>query len=171
MAVSGAGSLLFGRLFDRFGLGLLILLTLVAAIYAPLVFLGRGLVPRAVGSCLWGLGMGVHESIILAAVAPMVGPGHRASANGLFTSVYGILWFIGSVTIGVLFNKWMPGVVIFSLGLQLTAIPLIFYARWLLAKSNPASTCELEPWDSNAVTGYIVAKPKVQFNGPASALH
>lgn len=43
-------------------------------IYAPLVFMGRGLVSGVIGCCLWGLGMGVQESIIPAAVAPMVGP-------------------------------------------------------------------------------------------------
>jgi MFS family permease len=71
MAVSGAGSLVFGRLFDRFGIGLLVPLTVLAAAYAPLAFLG-GLWPALIGVCLWGLGMGVHESIIPAAVAPMV---------------------------------------------------------------------------------------------------
>ena len=42
---------------------------------------------------LWGVGMGVHESIIPAAVAPMVPPERRASAFGLFTGGYGIAWF------------------------------------------------------------------------------
>jgi len=37
MAVSGTGSLIFGRLFDRAGIGILVPLTLVAALYAPLV--------------------------------------------------------------------------------------------------------------------------------------
>ena len=40
MAVSGSGSLLLGRLFDRAGITVLIPLTIVAAAYAPLVFLG-----------------------------------------------------------------------------------------------------------------------------------
>ena len=40
MAVSGTGSLVFGRLFDRAGIGVLIPLTVAAAAYAPLVFLG-----------------------------------------------------------------------------------------------------------------------------------
>ena len=40
MAVSGTGSLIFGRLYDRAGIGVLIPLTIAAAAYAPLVFLG-----------------------------------------------------------------------------------------------------------------------------------
>lgn len=40
MAVSGTGSLIFGRLFDRAGIGVLIPLTVAGAAYAPLVFLG-----------------------------------------------------------------------------------------------------------------------------------
>ena len=48
--------------------------------------------------------MGVHESVIPAAVAPMVSPARRASANGLFTAAYGIAWFLGSVAIGLLYD-------------------------------------------------------------------
>jgi predicted MFS family arabinose efflux permease len=40
MGVSGSGSLLFGRLFDRFGFELLTVLTAVSSLFAPLVFLG-----------------------------------------------------------------------------------------------------------------------------------
>src|SRR5207237_3586608 len=61
MAVSGIGSLLFGHLFDRVGIWILVPLTLIAASSAPLVFLG-GFWLALIGSALWGLGMGVHES-------------------------------------------------------------------------------------------------------------
>ncbi|WP_337821977.1 MFS transporter [Amycolatopsis sp. A1MSW2902] len=124
MAVSGGGSLLFGRLFDRFGIRLLIPLTIVAAAYAPLAFLG-GFWPALVGMCLWGLGMGVHESIIPAAVAPMVASGRRASAYGLFTGVYGTAWFAGSAAIGALFSVSLSVVVLFSVVAQLAAVPLL----------------------------------------------
>jgi hypothetical protein len=63
MAVSGSGSLLFGKLFDRFGMILLVPLAIAAAIFAPLVFYGNSWAALA-GIALWGLGMGVHESII-----------------------------------------------------------------------------------------------------------
>ena len=124
MAVSGTGSLVFGRLFDRHGIGVLVPLTLLAALYAPLAFLG-GFWAALVGVCLWGLGMGVHESIITAAVAPMVSSDRRASAYGLFTGVYGIAWFVGSTAIGALFGLSLVAVVAFSVTAELLAIPLI----------------------------------------------
>jgi len=130
MGVSGTGSLVFGQLFDRHGIGILVPLTLVAAAYAPLVFLG-GFWASLVGVCLWGLGMGVHESIIPAAVAPMVSPNRRASAYGLFTGVFGIAWFLGSTAIGALFGVSLGIVVAFAVIAELVAIPLIVIVRRL----------------------------------------
>ena len=124
MAVSGTGSLIFGRIFDRAGIGILVPLTVVAAGFAPLVFLG-GFWAGLVGVALWGLGMGVHESIIPAAVAPMVSADRRASAFGLFTGAYGIAWFGGSVVIGFLFNVSLGAVVAFCVAAELAALPLI----------------------------------------------
>jgi MFS family permease len=128
MAVSGIGSLIFGRLFDRAGIGLLVPLTIVAAVYAPLAFLG-GFWASLVGVSLWGLGMGVHESIIPAAVAPMVSPDRRASAYGLFTGMYGISWMLGSIVIGVLFNVSLGAVAAFAVAAELAAVPLILIVR------------------------------------------
>jgi len=128
MAVSGTGSLIFGRLFDRAGIGILVPLTLVAALYAPLAFLG-GFWASLVGVSLWGLGMGVHESIIPAAVATMVSPDRRASAYGLFTGVYGIAWMLGSIVIGALFYVSLAAVAAFSVAAELAAIPLILMVR------------------------------------------
>ncbi|MGD0685386.1 MAG: MFS transporter [Streptosporangiaceae bacterium] len=128
MAVSGTGSLIFGQLFDRSGIGILIPLTVVAAAYAPLVFLG-GFWPSLVGISLWGLGMGVNESIIPAAVAPMVSPDRRASAYGLFTGAYGTAWMLGSIAIGALFNVSLVAVAAFAVAVQLAAIPFIVTVR------------------------------------------
>ena len=62
MAVSGTGSLVFGRsLFDRYGFTVLVILTLISALFAPLVFLG-GFWLALVGAAVWGLGMGAPVS-------------------------------------------------------------------------------------------------------------
>ncbi len=123
MGVGGIGSLVFGRLFDRFGISVLIPLTIISALFAPLVFLG-GTWTALIGVILWGLGIGVHESIIPAAVAPMVPTQRRASAYGLFTAGYGIFWFLGSALIGILYGISLPAVIAFSLVAELAAIPL-----------------------------------------------
>jgi MFS family permease len=128
MAVSGAGSLLFGRMFDKLGIGILIPLTLISAAFAPLVFLGN-FWPVIIGAALWGLGMGVHESIIPAAVATMVPQQRRPSAYGLFTASYGVAWFVGSAIMGVLYDFSVSAVVVFCVALQLAAIPIFFKVR------------------------------------------
>ncbi|MGC1379610.1 MAG: MFS transporter [Candidatus Baltobacteraceae bacterium] len=126
MAVSGLGSLGFGKLFDRFGLIVLVPLTLVAAAFAPLVFMG-GFGLALFGSALWGLGMGVHESLIPAAVAHMVPQQRRGSAYGIFTGSYGIAWFAGSIVIGVLYGHHgasLGPLIAFCVVSQLIAIPI-----------------------------------------------
>jgi MFS family permease len=128
MAASGIGSLLFGRLFDRTGLWILLPLTIIAAASAPLVFLG-GFWLALIGSALWGVGMGVHESIIPAAVATMVPQQRRPSAYGIFTAGYGVFWFIGSVIIGKLYDVSIPALIVFSIVAQLAAIPLFMNVK------------------------------------------
>lgn len=118
MGVSGTGSLLFGRLFDRFGFRVLIGLTVFSALFAPLVFLG-GFWLALLGAAVWGLGMGVHESIIPAAVAPMVPIARRASAFGLFTAGYGLFWFLGSAAIGFLYDLSVPAAISFCVVAEL----------------------------------------------------
>ncbi len=123
MATSGTGSLLFGRLFDRVGFATLIWLTLLGALFAPLVFLG-GFWVALLGAAVWGLGMGAHESIIPAAVAPMVPAQNRAFAFGLFTAGYGVFWFVGSAAIGMLYDLSLAATVAFCAGAQLAAVPI-----------------------------------------------
>jgi predicted MFS family arabinose efflux permease len=126
MAVSGAGSLLFGRLFDRFGFAVVIVLTLISAAYAPLVYLG-GFDIALLGAAIWGLGIGVHESIIPAAVAPMVPVARRATAFGLFTAGYGIAWFFGSAAIGWLYDVSLSATIVFCVLAELAAVPIFVW--------------------------------------------
>jgi hypothetical protein len=128
MGVSGTGSLIFGRLFDRCGIGVLIPLTFIAALFAPLAFLG-GFWPALVGMALWGIGIGVQESIMPAAAALMVPVQRRASASGLFRLGYGAFWFLGSVRIGILYDHSLPAVIAFSLAAELAPVPVLIVVR------------------------------------------
>jgi len=135
MAVSGTGSLALGRLFDRFGFRVLIILTIVGAGFAPLVFLG-GFWAAMVGAAVWGIGMGVHESIIPAAVSPMVPTERRASAFGLFTAGYGVAWFAGSAIIGILYDISVPALVAFCVAAAFAAVPIFIAVQRMQSQSD-----------------------------------
>ena len=128
MGTGGIGLFILGRLFYRRGFGVLIPLTIVGAAFAPLCFLG-GAWPALIGVALWGLSMGAHESLIPAAVAPMVPLRRRGSAYGLFTGIYGVAWFAGSVAIGLLYGVSLGALVAFSLAAELAAVPLLVAVR------------------------------------------
>ena len=64
------------------------------------------------GVAVWGVGFGVHESVIAAVVATMVGPARRASAYGIFTAGFGVFWFLGSALLGLLYDISIPTLVI-----------------------------------------------------------
>jgi predicted MFS family arabinose efflux permease len=132
MGTSGLGSLLFGRLFDRRGIVVLVPLTAVTALFAPLAFLGNG-TAALLGTILWGVGLGVHESVMAAAVAEIVPAGRVASAYGLFNLGFGVAWFAGSAVMGVLYDISIPALVAFSIIAELAAIPI-----FLRLRRNPA---------------------------------
>jgi predicted MFS family arabinose efflux permease len=129
MGVDAVAALAFGRLFDRFGLGVLVASTLLSAGFAPLVFLGgRSPAPAIAGMARWGVGMGAQESILRAAIARMIPARRRGTAYGFFNACYGVAWFLGSAMMGWLYDRTIPGVVAFSVLAQLAAVPLLVAA-------------------------------------------
>jgi MFS-type transporter involved in bile tolerance (Atg22 family) len=76
---------------------------------------------------LWGIGMGAQESIMKAAVAGIVSPDRRGSAFGIFNTGYGVAWFLGSALMGMLYDVSVSALVIFSIVIQLAAIPVLLW--------------------------------------------
>ena len=124
MGVSAMAALAAGWLFDRIGVAVIAVAVIIASFFAPLVFLG-GVTLAVVGMTLWGIGMGVQESIVRAAVADMVPPDRRAGAYGLFDTGFGVFWFIGSALMGILYDRSIVALVVFSMAAQLAALPLL----------------------------------------------
>jgi MFS family permease len=98
--------------------------TLLAAAFAPLVFLG-GFAGALLGMTLWGIGMGAQESIVRAAVAGMVPADRRGSAYGIFGAAWGFAWFAGSAVLGILYDVSLPALIGFSVACQLLSVPLL----------------------------------------------
>ena len=77
----------------------------------------------------WGIGMSAQGSLFQAVLTGVIPPQKRSTAFGLFDTGYGIAWFVGSAIMGLLYDKSVMAVALFSMILQLAAIPVIFIAN------------------------------------------
>ena len=128
MAASALASIPLGRLFDRLGPNVSLFAFLISAAAAPFVFLGTSVL-ALIGMIFWGVGMSAQGSLFQAMLTGVIPPQKRSTAFGLFDTGYGIAWFLGSAAMGLLYDKSIPAVVLFSVILQLAAIPVLFIAN------------------------------------------
>ena len=128
MATSAMSGLIFGRLFDRFGRNIAVLAFLLSAGYAPFVF-ARNPTTALIGMVLWGIGMGAEGSVLRALVTHVIPPAKRGTAFGFFDAGFGIAWFLGSAAMGLLYEKSILAVIVFSVVVQLIALPFFLLAK------------------------------------------
>jgi MFS family permease len=128
MAIDAAAAMIVGRLYDRFGLKALAVLFAVEVFTAPLLFL-LPLPGIIAGMALWGISVGTQESILKAAIGDRVTEDKRARAFGLFHTIFGAAWFLGSAIIGALYDSGGPlPLAIFSVIVQGLACVVFFAA-------------------------------------------
>jgi MFS-type transporter involved in bile tolerance (Atg22 family) len=82
---------------------------------------------------LWGVGMGAQDSLLKAVLTKVVAAAKRSTAFGLFDTCFGVAWFLGSAAMGFLYDRSITAVIVFSVVLQLVALPAFF---WAGAESN-----------------------------------
>ncbi len=128
MATGALVSLIFGRLLDKLGLPVLLLAFFLSALFAPFVFLG-GFTLALLGMILWGLGMGAQDSLLKAILTGVIPMERRSTAFGVFDTGFGFAWFAGSAAMGLLYDLSIPALIVFSVVLQLAALPIFFLAE------------------------------------------
>lgn len=131
MGVDAVAALIFGRIFDKIGSAIMIFVACISAFFAPLVFLG-GFSAAFLGMIIWGVSMGAQESIMRASVALMSAADRRGSAYGIFNTIFGVSWFLGSLIMGLLYEISLNYLVFFSMIIQLLSIPFFL----LILKNN-----------------------------------
>jgi predicted MFS family arabinose efflux permease len=128
MAASALASIPLGRLFDRLGPNVSLFAFLISAAAAPFIFLGASFF-ALIGMIFWGIGMSAQGSLFQAMLTGVIPPQKRSTAFGLFDTGYGVAWFLGSAVMGLLYDKSILAVVMFSVILQLVAVPVLFIAN------------------------------------------
>jgi MFS family permease len=124
MGAAAISAPVVGRIYDRLGLVVVAGASLLPALAAPLLFLG-GAAAAIAGVVLWGVGMGIQEATVRAAVADMTARDRRAGAYGLFDAVFGVAWFLGSALMGALYGVAPMALVVFSVVAQVIAVMLL----------------------------------------------
>jgi MFS-type transporter involved in bile tolerance (Atg22 family) len=69
--------------------------------------------------------MGAQESVMRAVIGSMAARDRRGTAFGLFHTVFGVAWFIGSALLGITYDRSVLAVAVLSLVLQLLAVPIL----------------------------------------------
>jgi MFS family permease len=120
MGVNGIAALIFGRLFDRYGVKVLSAGIGVSLLALPLGFMG-GVAGAVAAAACWATGLGAQDASLRGGIAQVVSMNKRGSAFGAFNGVYGIAWFAGSVVMGVLYDYSILSLVVFGVALQAAA--------------------------------------------------
>ncbi len=131
MGLNSISAPLFGHIYDKKGFVILIIVTIASCLFAPLVFLGNAMMAY-LGIALWSIGVSAHESLMRAIVANMVPMKKRSSAYGIFNTGYGICWFLGSFLMGIIYDISIPVLVIFSVLIQISAVPIL----WIVMRNS-----------------------------------
>jgi MFS family permease len=137
MGLNGLAALVFGRLFDRFGIGTLVFGIVISLLALPLGFLG-GTTGMYLSVACWAIGLGAQDAVLRAGIAQGVSMGKRGSAFGSFNAVYGVMWFLGSVAMGFLYDYSLMGLVAFGIAMQASAAVMFVYLRRPLATAAAA---------------------------------
>ena len=112
---------------------------LVSLLALPLGFLG-GPAAAIGGVACWAAGLGAQDGCLRAGIAQVVSMNKRGGAFGAFNAVYGVMWFLGSAAMGLLYDHSVMALVVFGVVTQCAAAAMFFRLRKPLAAARAANS-------------------------------
>ena len=122
MGVDALTALIIGKAYDRVGLKTLMIIPLFS-VFIPFLTFSNMLVFVIIGIILWGIVLGVHETIMRAAVADLTAISRRGSAYGIFNTIYGLSWMLGGALMGMLYEHSVFSLILLAALFEVIAIP------------------------------------------------
>lgn len=130
MGVDALAAGVLGFAYDRFKLKVFWLVIPLSALPALLSVKGDALF-LSLAILVYGIGMGAQESIYRSAVADLSPLEARATAYGIFNTVYGFAWLAGGFIMGLMYDLNAAAgpllVALFSVTCQLVAALVFFF--------------------------------------------
>ncbi len=128
MGIIGLTALIFGKLFDRYGVVVIAIGIVISLFTLPFGFLG-GTIGGYIAVACWATGHGAQDATLRSGISQVVSMNKRGSAFGSFNAVYGILWFLGSVAMGFLYDRSLIALVVFGSVMQLISAVMFVWLR------------------------------------------
>ncbi len=135
MLVDAAVALLIGRAYDRVGFKALLAIPLLTMPIPWLAFTSHYAL-AVVAVVLWGAVMGIHETIMRAAIADITPIGRRGRSYGIFNTLYGAAWLLAGAGMGWLYERTPLAIGVLVLLLEVASLPVLLR---LLRQVRPAA--------------------------------
>jgi len=134
--VDAPAALLSGYAYDKFGIEVLVLPFLLSLFPPLLAMTDSGLPMLIAAAAVFGLVLGMQESIYRAAVSQLSPISSRGRAYGIFNTAYGIGFLVSGAVYGALIDSGSPFiiVVIYACLMQVVAIASLLKVRSQLKK-------------------------------------
>jgi predicted MFS family arabinose efflux permease len=139
MGVDALAALLVGKTYDRIGLVSLLAVPLLT-LPIPFLAFSHSYSLVLVGIILWGMVMGIQETIMRAAIADLTSVERRGFAYGVFNTALGAGWFLGAALMGLLYELSINYIILFVVVMELVSIPLFLLVRSAAQPSTGART-------------------------------
>jgi MFS family permease len=129
--VDAPTALIAGYAYDKFGIGILVIPFLLSAFPPLLTMFDAQLSTLIMAAVVFGLILGMQESIYRAAVSELTPLSSRGTGYGVFNTAYGVGFLISGAVYGSLMELMPPFiiVVLYALITQITATALLLSIR------------------------------------------
>lgn len=143
MAIDGVAALAIGKIYDVIKdkskndkAGLLVLMSIpILSALIPLFAFSASIAAVVASMLIWGVVMGIHETIMKSAIADLTPLKKRGTGYGIFNTVYGVAMFIGAALMGVMYDISLYLLIGVTIAIELLAIPIFIY-MWYDIRSN-----------------------------------
>lgn len=125
MGVDALVALIIGKTYDKIGLKSLITIPLLT-LPIPFFAFSHSYSLAVISVVLWGAVMGIHETIMRAAIADLTPVERRGFAYGIFNTVYGAAWFFGSTIMGLLYDISISYLIFFVILMEVLSLSVFF---------------------------------------------
>jgi MFS family permease len=145
MIADAVTALVVGKIYDKLKVksgkkagGLLVLMVLPAvSILLPVLTLSHSAILIAIGMIVFGIVMGIHETVMRSAIADVTPFDKRGTGYGVFNTGYGLALMIGASLMGLFYDMNMTGTIIaFTFAAEIIAAILYFKMNNLVKKQN-----------------------------------